>query len=83
MFWVYILESQTTGQYYIGYTSNLTDRIRRHNQGLTQTTRRGKGPWQLVYQEEFFNKTEAIKRERQIKDWRDKNRIKRLIDSKN
>ena len=81
MYWVYILESQATGQYYIGYTADLDDRIRRHNQGLTQTTRRRRGPWVLVYQEVFSIKTEAIKRERQIKKWKDRDKIERLINS--
>ena len=83
MYWTYILKSQTTGQYYIGYTANLFDRIRRHNKGLTQTTRRRKGPWCLVYQEAFSCKTEAIKRELQIKGWKDRKRIERLISSNN
>jgi GIY-YIG catalytic domain len=45
MYWTYILQSQTTGQYYIGYTADLADRLRRNNQGLTRTTRRRKEPF--------------------------------------
>jgi putative endonuclease len=80
MYWTYILKSRSTGQYYIGYTADLADRIRRYCQGLTQTTRRRKGPWDLVYRETFKLKSEAIKREHEIKNWKDKKRIERLIE---
>ena len=83
MFWVYILQSQTSGRYYIGYTSNLQNRLSKHNRGLTPTTRRLKGPWEIVYTETFKTKSEAIKREKQLKRWKDKNRIERLINSRN
>jgi len=82
MFWVYILRSQTTGKYYTGYTSNLKDRLSRHNRGLSKTTRRLKGPWEIVYTECFETKTEALKREIQIKRWKDRKLIEKLIDSK-
>ena len=82
MFWIYILESQTTGKYYTGYTSNLINRLSKHNRGLSPTTRRLKGPWKIIHTESFETKTEAIKRERQIKKWKDRKLIEKLIDSK-
>ena len=80
MFWVYILQSQTTGRYYIGYTANLEDRLSRHNRGLTQTTRKLKGPWSIVYKESFANKTDALKREKYIKRWKDRKFLEKLIN---
>ncbi|WP_445726592.1 GIY-YIG nuclease family protein [Flavobacterium sp.] len=75
---VYILHSLTKDKFYIGYTANLTERIIRHNQkskGFTGSI----NDWILVYQEEFNSQSEAIQRERQIKNWKSKIKIKELI----
>ena len=79
---VYILHSLTKDKYYIGYTANLTERIIRHNQkskGFTGTT----NDWIVVYQEEFNSQSEAIRRERQIKNWKSKIKIQELIQKNN
>ncbi|WP_445717286.1 GIY-YIG nuclease family protein [Flavobacterium sp.] len=78
---VYILHSLTKDKFYIGYTANLTERIIRHNQkskGFTGSI----NDWILVYQEEFNSQSEAIQRERQIKNWKSKIKIKELIQKK-
>ena len=75
---VYILHSLTKDKFYIGYTANLTERIVRHNQkskGFTGAT----NDWVLVYHEDFISQSEAIQRERQIKNWKSKIKIKELI----
>jgi len=46
-YWVYILQSESTGRYYVGQTHNLADRLVRHNSGRTAANR-GRGPWRLV-----------------------------------
>jgi putative endonuclease len=74
---LYILQNPA-GKFYIGQTSNLEDRLKRHNEGRSQFTK-GKGPWNLVYQEQYSTRTEAIRREKQLKKWR-KELIQRLID---
>ena len=78
---VYILHSLTKDKFYIGYTANLTERITRHNQkskGFTGST----NDWILVYHEEFNSQTEAIQREKQIKNWKSKVKIQELIQKK-
>ena len=65
---VYILQN-TDGQFYIGQTNNLSDRLKRHNQGRVPYTK-GKGPWILVHQEEYMNRADAMRREKQVKKWR-------------
>ena len=77
-FFVYVLESEKDGSYYVGSTNNFEDRIERHNQGRSQYTKT-KRPWQLVYTEEYLNKSDAIKRENQIKRRKSKNYIDSLI----
>ena len=67
-FTVYILQNPE-GKFYIGQTNDLEDRLRRHNEGRTRYTK-GKGPWQLVYKEEYEIRGEAMIREKQLKKWR-------------
>ena len=65
-YFVYILRSEKDGSYYIGHTSNLEDRLERHNQGRSQYTRT-KVPWKLIYYEKFESKSDAMRREYEIK----------------
>lgn len=78
MWWVYILQSSSSGRYYIGYTDNLERRVTEHNSGQTASTR-GEGPWVLVYSQPFNTKTAAYARERQIKSWKSRRTIEELI----
>ncbi|HWU37815.1 MAG TPA: GIY-YIG nuclease family protein [Candidatus Acidoferrum sp.] len=65
-YWVYIVQSGSTGRYYVGQTNALDQRLRRHNEGRTEANR-GRGPWRLVYQEECPTRQAAVVRERAIK----------------
>jgi putative endonuclease len=66
MFWVYILLSKKDGKLYVGCTSDLQDRIRRHNSGYVQATKHRR-PLTLIHSEEFIEKVMAFKRERFLK----------------
>ena len=80
---VYILFSATLDRYYVGCTTDsLYQRIRRHLSEHKGFTARAKD-WVLVYQESFENKTDALKREKEIKKWKSAERIKLLIDQIN
>jgi len=69
-FWVYILQSETTGRYYCGQTNNLKLRLMEHNdpeyQG-TNTTKRFRGPWKIIWSMEYPTRRNAINIERSIK----------------
>ena len=80
MFIVYILQSHKTNKFYTGYTTNIEDRVEQHNNSSTLSTRPGI-PWILVYTESFDNKTDAIKRENEIKRKKSRKHIESLIDS--
>jgi putative endonuclease len=80
MYHLYILLSKKTGNYYIGTTGNIDDRIIRHNSGRSKSTTSGI-PWLLVYSEEFESRSEAIHREIEIKGWKSHQRITNLIQS--
>jgi putative endonuclease len=78
MFFAYILYSSSKDKYYIGSTADIDGRIRKHNtnhSGFTGKT----GDWVLKWSESFITKEEAGKRERQIKGWKSRKMIERLI----
>ena len=81
-YFVYILQSDFDKSYYIGYTSDLQRRIAEHNSGQTRYTSKKK-PWQLVYLEEFSDKSQAMKREKFLKKQKNQDFYQRLIDEKN
>jgi putative endonuclease len=81
-FIVYIIYSSTKDKFYIGFTSDLEERIIRHNQkskGFTGNT----NDWKIVYTENYTTKSEALLREKQIKSWKSKVKIQELIANKN
>jgi len=43
---LYILQSETSGKFYVGSTDDLNRRISEHVRGHTPATR-GRGPWKL------------------------------------
>ena len=68
--WAYILRSETTGRLYCGQTSDLSGRVRQHNDPnnrKTKTTKRFEGPWKLIWFEECLSRSEAMKLEQSIK----------------
>ena len=75
---LYILYSPSHDQIYIGYTSHLLQRFKSHQQLGKDWTARFR-PWTLIYCEYFTEKTEAIKREKQIKQYRNRLRIRSQI----
>ena len=66
MFIVYILQSEKTKKYYIGSSQDLKNRLNEHNSGETKSIKSGI-PWNIVHFEEFNTRSEAIKKEKQIK----------------
>jgi putative endonuclease len=66
-YYVYILYSPSTDTYYKGQTSNLTERLSRHNNGFEKATKHG-APWQLVWSTIKETRGEAITLERKLKN---------------
>jgi putative endonuclease len=75
---LYILQSERTGRFYIGSTEDLARRLEEHSRGQTASTR-GRGPWKLVYREEFESSLAAHRRELEIKRWKSSKMIEALI----
>jgi putative endonuclease len=68
------------GKYYVGYTSNLTTRLERHNSGWGKYSSRGI-PCKIVYFEKYNSKSDAIKREKEIKRKKSRKFIEKLISN--
>ena len=70
MFYTYVLKlidkSTDKVRYYIGYTSDLKQRLNKHLTKSVNTTIESK-KIELIYYESCRNKTDAIHRERQLK----------------
>ena len=72
-YYVYMLKSvEKRSVTYVGYTKNLSNRIRLHNSGKGAKFTRGR-KWRVIYKEKLASKNKAISREYYIK----KNRILR------
>jgi putative endonuclease len=80
MFSIYVLRSKTTGRFYTGSTSNLSARIEQHNTDASKSTKHH-GPWELVHQEDFQSRSEAVRRERELKTGKGRDELKRLLGS--
>jgi putative endonuclease len=62
----YIVYSPSFDIYYKGETADIETRLNFHNSNLSRYTK-NKGPWLLVYLEEFATRTDALKREKMLK----------------
>ena len=67
-YYVYMLRSLNKNPVtYVGYTSNLSKRIKLHNDGKGAKFTRGR-KWKLIYKEKIHSKSKAISREYYIKN---------------
>lgn len=80
MYFVYILFSKSLDRYYIGQTENLNDRIYRHNNSGSKSTKAA-SDWELKYFEEFATRSEAVERESGIKKKKKRSYIEWLIEN--
>jgi putative endonuclease len=79
---VYILASRRNGTLYVGVTSDLHQRMPLHKQGLIEGFTKKYRVHCLVYYEMHEPMDDAIRREKQLKEWRRLWKI-RLIESMN
>ncbi len=65
---VYILRCADNALY-VGQTSDLQDRLRKHAEGSASQFTASRRPVLLAYSEEQDSRTDALLRERQLKRW--------------
>ncbi len=82
MFTVYVLYSQSHKKIYIGYTSNIRERFKSHNELATKGWTIKFRPWEIVQTEIFESKADALRREKELKSARGREWIWQLINNK-
>lgn len=80
-YYAYIL-SCADGTYYSGYTTDLERREKTHNSGKGAKYTRSRLPVKVVYFEEFSSKSEALKREYELKQLSHKAKEKIVFEFK-
>ena len=78
MGYLYILQSEKNGRYYIGSTNNLSRRIAEHSAGKTKSIRALR-PLRIVFKQDFATLAEARRAERKLKRLKSKKIIDRII----
>jgi len=73
-YYVYVILCQN-GSFYTGYTKDLDARMKLHMNGKGARYTRMHKPKKLVYTEEFNTRTEAMKKERQVKSMRRREKL--------
>ena len=79
MYYVYLLENQNDKSWYIGFTTNIEERVNAHNQNKGGRTTRLKSNWKLIYHEMYLNKMDAIGREKFLKSESGRRYLKKQI----
>ncbi|MFO7525441.1 MAG: GIY-YIG nuclease family protein [Ignavibacteriaceae bacterium] len=69
MYFVYIIKSISLDMHYIGHTSDLNDRLLRHNRNTNKFTK-NKGPWELIISYPCNSKSQAYQFELKLKGFK-------------
>ncbi len=82
-YYVYVLQSEKDGNFYVGYTNDIKRRLEEHNSGKVPSTKDRK-PLKLIYWEGCLNQQDATRREKYLKTaWGKryiKNRLKEYFE---
>ncbi len=78
MYYVYVLYDKYSKRFYTGYTHDLYTRLKQHQWSNVQTTKKMSQPI-LIYYEACLNKTDARKRENQLKTGFGRSYLKRRL----
>jgi len=83
MYHLYVIESTKIKRKYIGITDDVQKRLIQHNQKRVRSTK-AYVPWRLVYREDYLTKTEARKREIELKKnaWKRNDLFKKIDNLK-
>ena len=79
MFTVYALYTADFDKIYIGFTSDLEERLNSHNRLATKGWTIKFRPWTLIHTETIHSKAEALRREKELKSAKGRLFIRSLI----
>lgn len=75
VYFVYVLESTKDNSWYIGQTSDLKDRLKKHNSKQVLSTK-SKSPYKLIYFEGYLHRADAMRREKYLKSGAGRKKLK-------
>lgn len=78
-FYTYVLYSENFNKIYIGQSSDLEKRLWEHNNGFSKYTKRYI-PWEIIYKETFKSRSEAMKREKELKSQKGREYIWQMLN---
>ncbi|MBU0457970.1 GIY-YIG nuclease family protein [Patescibacteria group bacterium] len=78
MYFVYVLQSEQNHQLYVGYTTNLKQRLATHNKGSVTSTK-SRRPWKMIFAEIYTHQKDALRREKYFKTTPGKGAIKHML----
>lgn len=79
MYFVYVLYSSKYQKIYIGYSSDPEKRLLSHNDERNTGWSKRYQPWGIIHLEEFNTKSDALKREKQLKSSRGRAFIRSIL----
>ncbi|MEM7108554.1 MAG: GIY-YIG nuclease family protein [Bacteroidota bacterium] len=80
MYIVYAISSLIRNYIYVGLTSNLQNRLERHNKGYERTTK-PYAPFKVIYTKEFLTRPEARLHEKHMKSGSGKEKLRQIRNS--
>ena len=78
MYYVYVLQSEKDGNFYVGYSTDLEKRVKFHEGGRVKSTEKRR-PLKLIYYEACVNQEDAVEREKYLKSAYGKKYIKNRL----
>ena len=82
MYFVYVLENSADRSWYVGFTTDVERRVQEHNEGSgARHTRKAPGQWQLIYQEGYLDKRDALHRETFLKSGSGRTYLKKQLQN--
>lgn len=79
--YVYVLYSDVSKSFYVGYTQDLKKRFAEHNKGLNFSTK-PYIPWELIYYEAHKSEADARRREKYLKTTAGDRALHRMLREK-
>ena len=78
VFYTYVLYSSKFDKFYYGQTSNLLERLVKHNSGLVKSSARYL-PWEIYAYKEFLDRNGAFVCEKKLKNCKSRNKVSSFI----
>lgn len=76
MDWIVYILKCSDSSLYTGITNNIANRVRAHQNGKGAKYTRGRGPFKIIYQEQYTTRSAASKRELEIKNLNHQEKLK-------